>query len=151
VCAPHGADAVATPATAAVLARSLWESGASAILDIFELKAHERIAFVRRFCEALVNAPRRIWHPTMVVIDETHMFCPQVGQAESLAAVIDIATRGRKRGLGLCAATQRLSKLHKDAAAELLNKLIGRTGLDVDLARAGDELGMLIRRSSAAC
>ncbi len=142
ICAPRGADAVANPSTAAALARALWESGASAILDIYDLKAHERILFVRRFCEALVNAPKNIWHPTLVVIDEAHMFAPQVGQAESLGAVIDLATRGRKRGLALLAATQRLSKLHKDVAAELLNKMIGRTGLDVDVKRAADELGM---------
>jgi uncharacterized protein len=49
VCAPHDADAVANPQTAAALARALWESGASAILDIYELKAHDRILFVRRF------------------------------------------------------------------------------------------------------
>ena len=142
ICAPQGADAVATPATAAALARAIWESGTSAIVDIYELKAHERILFVRRFCEALVNAPKRIWHPTLVVIDEVHMFAPQVGSAESGPAVIDLATRGRKRGLALVGATQRLSKLHKDVAAELLNKLIGRTGLDVDVQRAADELGM---------
>lgn len=142
VCAPHGADAVANPSTAAALARALWESGASAILDIYDLKAHERVLFVRRFCEALVNAPKAIWHPTLVVIDEVHIFAPQVGQAESLGAVVDLATRGRKRGLAMLGATQRLSKLHKDVAAELLNKMIGRTGLDVDVKRAADELGM---------
>lgn len=142
VCAPHGADAVANPSTAAALARALWESGASAILDIYDLKAHDRIVFVRRFCEALVNAPKAIWHPTLVVVDELHMFAPQVGQSESLGPVVDLATRGRKRGLALVGGTQRLSKLHKDVAAELLNKMVGRTGLDVDVQRAADELGM---------
>lgn len=50
-------------------------------------------------------------------------------------------TRGRKRGFCGVLATQRLSKLHKDAAAEANNKLIGRSSLDVDMDRAGDELG----------
>ena len=148
VCAPRGADAVASPHTAAALALALWKAGTSAILDIYELKAHERILFVRRFLEALVNAPRDIWHPTLVVIDEIHVFAPQSDKAESLGAVIDLATRGRKRGLALVGATQRLSKLHKDAAAELLNKAIGRTGLDVDVRRAADELGMTAREAT---
>lgn len=142
VCAPNGADAVATPQTAAALARAIWKAGTSTIIDLYELKAHERVLFVRRFLESLVNAPRAIWHPTLVVLDEAHVYAPQVGSAESLGAVTDLATRGRKRGLALVAATQRLSKLHKDVAAELLNKLVGRTGLDVDVQRAGDELGM---------
>lgn len=148
VCAPAGADAVATPQTAAALARALWQAGTSAILDIYDLKAHERVLFVRRFLEALVNAPRALWHPTLVVVDEVHTFCPQVGSAESGPAVIDLATRGRKRGLALVGATQRLSKLHKDCAAELLNKLIGRTGLDVDVQRAADELGFASKRDA---
>src|SRR3990167_988529 len=54
---------------------------------------------------------------------------------------MDLATRGRKRGFCAVLATQRLSKLHKDAAAECNNKLIGRTGLDVDMKRAYKELG----------
>lgn len=150
IAAPHDADAVASPQTAALLARRLLESGVSAVLDIYDLKAHERQQFVRRFLDALVNAPRKLWHPVMVVLDEAHVFCPQTGSAEAASAVIDIATRGRKRGLCLVAATQRLSKLHKDTAAELLNKLIGRTGLDVDVKRAADELGMVSREALAS-
>lgn len=142
VCAPHDADAVANPQTAAALARALWESGTSAIVDIYDLKAHERVLFVRRFLEALINAPKAVWHPTLIAIDEIQMFAPQTGSAESLDAVKDLASRGRKRGLALIGATQRLSKLNKDVAAELLNKVIMRTGLDVDVQRAADELGM---------
>ncbi len=142
ICAPRDADAVATPQTAALLARRLLESGVSAILDIYDLKAHERQLFVQRFLEALINAPKSLWHPVVVVLDEAHVFAPQAGGADAIGAVIDLATRGRKRGQCLICATQRLSKLHKDVAAELLNKLIGRTGLDVDVKRAADELGM---------
>lgn len=145
IAAAHDGDALASPQTAALLARRLLESGVSAVLDIYDLKAHERQQFVRRFLDALVNAPRKLWHPVLVVLDEAHVYCPQTGSAEASPAVIDLATRGRKRGLCLVAATQRLSKLHKDVAAELLNKLIGRTGLDVDVKRAGDELGLMTR------
>lgn len=145
ICAPHGADAVANPQTAALLARRLLEAGVSAIIDIYDLKAHERQLFVKRFLDALITAPRDLWRPVMVVLDEAHIFAPQVGSAEACGAVIDLATRGRKRGQCLVAATQRLSKLHKDVAAELLNKLIGRASLDVDVKRAADELGVNAR------
>lgn len=142
IAAPHDGDALAHPKTAQILARRLLETGVSAILDIYDLKAHERQSFVKLFLDALVNAPKALWRPCIVVLDEAHMFCPEAGKAESAGAVIDIATRGRKRGFALIAATQRLAKLHKDVAAELLNKLVGRTGLDVDVKRAADELGM---------
>lgn len=142
IAAPRDADVVANPATAALLARRLLETGVSAIVDIYDLKAADRQVFVARFLHALVNAPRALWHPVLLVIDEAHVFCPQAGKADAAAAVIDVCTRGRKRGLCPVLATQRLSKLHKDAAAEMLNKLIGRTGLDVDVKRAADELGL---------
>jgi hypothetical protein len=148
ICAPHGGDAVAHPVTATLLARRLLETRASAILNIYDLKAHERVAFVKKFCEELIDAPRELWHPVLIVLDEAHIFCPEKGSAESAGAVIDIATRGRKRGYSLVMATQRLSKLNKDAAAETLNKLIGRTGLDIDVKRAADELGFSGREAA---
>jgi hypothetical protein len=140
--ARHGGDTAADPRAAALLAEKLLELGVSAILDVYELKAHERVRFVRAFLDALVNAPKRLWRPALVVVDEAHVFCPQVGEAESAAAVIDLATRGRKRGFAAVLATQRLSKLHKDAAAECNNMLIGRTGMDIDMKRAADVLGL---------
>lgn len=146
----HGGDTVAEPRFAKLLAHRLLELGVSAILDIYELRAHERVQFVRAFLEALVDAPKKLWHPALVVVDEAHIYCPQQGQAESAGAVIDLATRGRKRGFCAVLASQRLSKLHKDAAAECNNKLIGRTGLDVDMVRAADELGFVGREDKLA-
>lgn len=145
--AKSGGDTSADPRSAKLLAERLLELGVSAILDIYELKAHDRIRFVRLFLEALVNARKELWHPALIVVDEAHIFCPQTGEAESADAVKDLCTRGRKRGFCAVLATQRLSKLHKDAAAELNNKLIGRSGLDVDMKRAADELGFTDRAS----
>lgn len=141
ICAPHDGDAVASPRTAALLARRLLETGVSAILNIYDLKAYDRHAFVDKFLVELVNAPKRLWHPVLIVLDEAHVFAPEGGKAQSTGAVIDLATRGRKRGQGLCVATQRLAKLHKDVAAEMLNKMIGRCGIDIDVRRAADEIG----------
>ena len=141
VLAGKGGDTPAEPRHAALLARKLLEHNVSAIIDLYELNHIERKHFVKLFLDAMVNAPKELWHPCLVVIDEAHQFCPEKGQAESMDAVIDLATRGRKRGYCVVLATQRLSKLHKDAAAECNNKLIGRTGLDIDMKRAAEELG----------
>lgn len=142
-----GGDTAADPRSAALLAERLLELKVSAILDIYELKPHERVRFVRLFLEALVNAPKALWHPALVIVDEAHVYCPESGSAESADAVKDLATRGRKRGFCAVLATQRLSKLHKDAAAECNNKLIGRTTLDVDVKRAAHELGVTDREA----
>ena len=143
VLAGKDGDIAAEPKTAGLLARKLMELRVSAICDLYELKAHERILFVRRFLEKLISSPRKLWHPVLVVIDEAHHFCPEKGQAESAAAVIDLCTRGRKRGLCAILASQRLSRLNKSACAELLNKMIGRTSMDIDQRRAADELGFV--------
>ena len=144
--AKSGGETAADPRAARLLAERLLELGVSAILDIYELKATkehpERVQFVKNFLEAVVDAPKKLWHPALIIIDEAHVFAPEKGESESAGPVIDLATRGRKRGFCAVMATQRLSKLRKDAAAELNNKLIGRCGLDVDLKRAADELGL---------
>jgi hypothetical protein len=57
--------------------------------------------------------------------------------------------RGRKRGLAGVIATQRLAKLAKNVAAEASNFLMGRTFLDIDMARAADLLGMERRQADA--
>jgi hypothetical protein len=143
VLAGKDGDVPATPKTAKLLCRKLMELGASAVLDLYELSQDDRRLFVRLFLTELMALPRTLWRPVLVVIDEAHIFCPErgAGEAQSTDAVISLCTQGRKRGFCAVLATQRISKLHKDAAAELLNKLVGRTGLDVDVKRAGDDLG----------
>ncbi len=136
-----GGDIDISIRVADILARKLLELGVSAIIDLYELKQHERILFVKRFLDSMINVSKELWHPCIVVVDEAHIFCPEHGKAESAPSVIDLCTRGRKRGYAAVLATQRLSKLSKDACAELNNKSIGRTGLDIDMKRASEELG----------
>ncbi len=141
-------DTAAEPRSAALLARRLLELNVSAIIDLYELSHQERKRFVRLFLIAMINAPKGLWHPCLVIVDEAHVFAPQTGQSEAMEAVIDLATRGRKRGYCAVLATQRLSKLHKDAVAEMNNKLIGRTGLDIDRKRAAEELGFTTKEDA---
>lgn len=127
--------------TAELLARKLLMLNVSTIIDLSELKHHERITFVKRFLDSLVNAPRDLWHTCLVIVDEAHQFCPEGGKSESASSVIDLQTRGRKRGFCGILATQRIAKLHKDAAAECNNVLVGRTVIDIDRRRASNDLG----------
>lgn len=127
--------------TAEILAKRLLELNVSTIIDLSELKHPERITFVKRFLDSLINSPKELWHPVLVIIDEAHVFAPEQSKSESSSAVIDLMTRGRKRGIAGILATQRISKLNKDAIAECNNYMIGRTGLDIDMKRASDVLG----------
>jgi DNA helicase HerA-like ATPase len=114
-------DTPANPSSANLLARKLLELNVSTIIDVYELPLKERRRFVRLFLEGMIHSPKDLWHPCLVVIDEAHVFCPEKDQSESADAVISMATLGRKRGFSVILATQRISKLHKDAAAECLS------------------------------
>lgn len=130
--------------SAGLLARKLIELGASAVIDLSGFrKAEPQQEFVRDFLDALINLPRKLWHPTFIMIDEAHFFAPEKGMGESVAtaSVVGLMTLGRKRGFCGVLATQRLSKLHKNAA-DVNNVFIGRTYLDLDQKRAARELGM---------
>jgi hypothetical protein len=129
------------PRTAATLARALLELGVSAIVDIYELHPRERRKFVRIFLEALIDAPKNLWHPALIVLDEAHEYAPEQSESEALDAVIALASKGRKRDFACILATQRPAKLHKDVAAECQNKLVGLANQDIDRKRSGDELG----------
>lgn len=137
----RGGDVPADRKTVKLLARRLMELGASAVFDLSELRMHEQREYVKLLFEELTHMPRSLWHPLMVWLDEGHFFAPQAEKCVSTQAVADGASVWRKRGYCLAVATQRLSKLDKDVAAELHNKFIGFTD-DVDLKRAGDQLGM---------
>ena len=134
------------PETADDLAVKLADLRVSAVVDISELDQQSKRDFVAGFCRALVDLPKELWKSRLVMVDEAHLYCPQgsnSGCSESRKAIIDlILTLGRKRGLCGVLATQRLSKLHKDAAAECTNVFIGRTWLPLDQQRAGEMLGL---------
>ena len=139
----HGGELPASPKNAAKLARRLLELHTSAVIGLYELARDERHRFVREFLGSLIAAPRNLWKPTIVPIDEAHQFCPEKGAGESIAtqAVIDLMSLGRKRGLAGLLVTQRLSKLNKNAASECGHVFIGRTS-PIDQARAADLLGV---------
>lgn len=121
--------------------KKILELNVSTIIDISELQLHDRVVFVKQFLEALMGLPQTYWRALLLILDEIHMFCGQQEKQDSFTAVIDLASRGRKRGFCLVGATQRIAKLHKDVAAECNNIFVGRTGLDIDMARAAELLG----------
>jgi hypothetical protein len=133
--------------TAAVVARSLLETGVSAVVDLYELKAADRQEYVKRFLTAMVeDLPKPAWpsmknRATVVIVDEAHLVCPQQSRSVAAPSVIDLMTRGRKRGVVGILATQRISKLHNDAAAECGNVVVGRCA-ESDSARACEQLGV---------
>ncbi|MFI5110140.1 MAG: helicase HerA domain-containing protein [Terriglobales bacterium] len=98
-----GGETPADPRSAALVAHKLLELRASAVCDLYEMKPFARHEWVQRFLDAMIDAPKALWHPCVVMVDEAHVYCPEKGAGESLAAdsMIGLATRGRKRGFCL--------------------------------------------------
>src|SRR6187402_3759130 len=126
----------------------------SAVLNLEGLDAENQMRRAAAFLGGLFDAERDYWYPMLVVVDEAQLFAPAAAgdvsdeaRKVSLGAMTNLMCRGRKRGLAGIIATQRLAKLAKNVAAEASNFLMGRTFLDIDMARAADLLGMERRQA----
>ncbi|TIR94273.1 ATP-binding protein, partial [Mesorhizobium sp.] len=128
----------------------------STVLNLEGLDAENQMRRAAAFLGGLFEVARDHWYPMLVVVDEAQLFAPAAaGEVSdearklSLGAMTNLMCRGRKRGLAGIIATQRLAKLAKNVAAEASNFLMGRTFLDIDMARAADLLGMERRQAEA--
>ena len=128
----------------------------STVLNLEGLDAENQMRRSAAFLNGLFEVARDHWYPMLVVVDEAQLFAPAVAgevtdeaRKLSLGAMTNLMCRGRKRGLAGVIATQRLAKLAKNVAAEASNFLMGRTFLDIDMARAADLLGMERRQAEA--
>jgi hypothetical protein len=128
----------------------------STVLNLEGLDAELQLRRAAAFLGGLFDVEREHWYPMLVVVDEAQLFAPAIaGEVSdearklSLGAMTNLMCRGRKRGLAGVIATQRLAKLAKNVAAEASNFLMGRTFLDIDMARAADLLGMERRQAEA--
>lgn len=142
VCSADSEVAPIHPESGAQIADLIFRSGRSAILSLGEFELEEMQIFMCDFIKALMRQPKENWRHCLVAIDEGAILAPQQDKAVSKKPMIDLAARGRKRGLCPIVATQRGSGLLKGVAANLDNKLIGLTTLDIDVERAAEQLGM---------
>ena len=131
------------------IATRIRQHRVSCVLSLEGLDIEQQMRSAGIFLNAMFDADRDYWYPVLVVVDEAQMFAPSVAgdvseeaRKISLGAMTNLMCRGRKRGLAGVIATQRLAKLAKNVAAEASNFLMGRTFLDIDMARAADLLGM---------
>ena len=142
-------DAARSEAELLRIASRIRQHRVSVVLNLEGLEADQQMRCAAVFLNGLFDAERDYWYPMLVVVDEAQLFAPSAAgevadeaRRLSLGAMTNLMCRGRKRGLAGVIATQRLAKLAKNVAAEASNFLMGRTFLDIDMARAADLLGM---------
>ncbi|MBN9334365.1 ATP-binding protein [Devosia sp.] len=142
-------DATRSEAELTRIATRVRQHRVSVVVNLEGLDAEQQMRAAAAFLGGMFDADRDFWYPVLVVVDEAQLFAPAAAgevsdeaRKVSLGAMTNLMCRGRKRGLAGVIATQRLAKLAKNVAAEASNFLMGRTFLDIDMARAADLLGM---------
>lgn len=143
------------PGAIAVAARRIREHRLSVVLDLSDMEREAQMHMIAVFITTLIEAPREQWTPALIAIDEAHLFAPFGGQASessairkaSIAAIVDLMSRGRKRGLAGVLATQRLARLSKSVISDVHSYLVGKNVLDLDVRRAAETIGWDARRA----
>ncbi|WP_338035774.1 ATP-binding protein [Halomicrobium salinisoli] len=109
-------DAQVGPRHADKLAEIALDRGVPIILDVSGfVEASEGRRLVHDVLRSLFVKEKEAKTPFLVLVEEAHEFMPQSGGLDELGEMlIRIAKRGRKRGLGICAMSQRPSSVEKD-------------------------------------
>lgn len=122
---PEGyrADVTLTAETAPNLAGRIAEKGYSLVLDLRNATMVDSYTALAGFLEALYEAEARYNRPLVLVMEEAHVLCPEVGrirlpevrqvQSKVIHWTWEIAARGRHRGLGYVCIARRAAEVAK--------------------------------------
>ncbi len=127
------------------------------LVDLMQFHSEPKLKVITQFVEALIEAPKELWHPVIVVVDEAQEFAPRVSngvvnpkiQRRCSAALIEMMILGRKRGLCGVICSQRLALLNPSVRASPQNYMIGFTMHDVDIHRAAEILTWPVKQATA--
>lgn len=126
----HRGDVALLPDAGAVVARSLVETGSSAVLDVSLFRKEGRKQFATALAEELLHLKKTTARKTRLclVLEEAQLYIPQntgkgaEGLARMLGAFEDLVKLGRNYGIGVIMLSQRPQAVNKDVLnqAELL-------------------------------
>ncbi|MDX8530093.1 DUF87 domain-containing protein [Mesorhizobium sp. VK25A] len=140
-----GGDAGDVDLTADQLIRKLdipVSGRVSVVVNLAALPADDQVVLVGKVLDRLMSLPDEVQQPYLVAIDEVQLFAPQSGRSASSGAIANVAKRGRKRGLSLLVATQRLPDVDKQFTTQMGNRLFGKFTDATDHMRVRTELGL---------
>lgn len=135
-----GGDAPARVENAADLALAALRHGFNLVAQINDL-GNDADLFIGKFLAALMGAPRDLWRPAMIVIDETQRFAPLQGATEATDGIRDLLSRGRKRGFGAVLASLAISEINPRVRGGVNNWLLGHASQTLDRDTMAKQLG----------
>ncbi len=136
-------DATVGPAHADRLARLALQEHVPIILDVSGyLDADAADELIGEVSKALFRREREAQQPFLLLVEEMHEYLPEGrGRSDAGDALVQIAKRGRKRGLGLCGVSQRPAAVAKEFITQCDWLCWHRLTWDNDTKVAGRILG----------
>ncbi len=121
--------------SAEYIAEQVLKENISVIIDFSTTDVIDQQRFTSKFIDKFMTLETKLKKSYVIFIEESDEFCPEKGtfKSESLRSIINIAKKGRKRGIGLVFATQRPAFVSKFVISQCQNKIIGRTEWTGDL------------------
>jgi Helicase HerA, central domain len=123
------------PEHAEKLAEVSLKRSISVILDLSDFTPEESNKLLLAYFKSLWTTSSIVKKPYQIVLEEAHEFVPQNVSTPLKQALIRIALRGRKRGLGIIMMSQRSAKVEKDmltqASLLFLHKVVHPIDLKV--------------------
>jgi DNA helicase HerA-like ATPase len=112
----------------------LVEKGCATLINLRGVAPDVQELVVARIAATLFdNRKKDKIPPLFLVIEEAHNFAPQQGSATCSRILKNIASEGRKFGLGLCAVTQRAARIDKSVLSQCNTQLILQVTNPLDL------------------
>jgi len=101
---------------APLLAELALEEGVPIILDVSGYLDEDEVeALLERVVRELFVREKKQKKPFLLVVEEVHEYLPESGGLDDFGErLLQVAKRGRKRGLGMCAISQRPAAVDKD-------------------------------------
>lgn len=114
--------------------KDLVKGGEATLINLRGVAPDVQELVVARIATTLFeNRKKATIPPLFLVIEEAHNFAPQQGQATCSRILKNIASEGRKFGLGLCVVTQRAARIDKSVLSQCNTQLILQVTNPLDL------------------
>lgn len=105
--------------------QELVEEGKTTVINLKGVPPDIQQLIVKRLATFLFELRKKdSIPPLMLVVEEAHNYCPQVGTVISSKPLINIAAEGRKFGLGLMVISQRPAKIDKNVLSQCGTQII---------------------------
>ncbi|MCF7866172.1 ATP-binding protein [Candidatus Woesearchaeota archaeon] len=105
----------------------LVSNGKASILNLKGISTDVQELIVYKICKDLFELRKKgKLPPFFLVIEEAHNFCPErsFGETKASKLIRNIASEGRKFGLGLCVVSQRPARVDKSVLSQCSTQLI---------------------------